>query len=73
MAAIAAGPILRLLGAKDAGMSCNYIQEEIPPVNVGLPDGHLAWQQRNGGHTDGPNWKYVVAWADKFFRRTPPV
>ena len=25
----------------------------------------LAWRQHDGGHTDGPNWKYFIPWADK--------
>jgi len=27
----------------------------MPAVNVSLLDGHLAWRQHDGGHTDGPN------------------
>jgi hypothetical protein len=38
----------------------------MPPVNVALMDGQLAWRQHDGGHTDGPNWKYFIPWADKF-------
>ena len=26
-------------------------------------DGQLAWRQHDGGHTDGPNWKYFIPWA----------
>jgi hypothetical protein len=26
----------------------------------------LAWRQHDGGHTDAPNFKYFIAWADKF-------
>jgi lysophospholipase L1-like esterase len=43
----------------------------MPPVNVGLLDGQLAWRQHDGGHTDAPNWKYFLAWADKFLKRAP--
>jgi hypothetical protein len=70
MAAIAAGPVFRLLGAKDLGRSDDYRTEKMPPVNTGLLDGQLAWRQHDGGHTDGPNWKYFIPWADKFFKRT---
>ena len=70
MAAIAAGPVFRLLGAKDLGRSDDYNKEKMPPVNVGLLDGQLAWRQHDGGHTDGPNWKYFIPWANKFFKRT---
>ncbi|MBZ5577908.1 MAG: hypothetical protein LAP40_15205 [Acidobacteriia bacterium] len=69
MAAVAAGPVFRLLGAKDLGTSDDYHIEKMPPVNVGLLNGQLAWRQHDGGHTDGPNWKYFIAWADQFFGR----
>jgi hypothetical protein len=72
MAAIAAQPVFRLLGAKDLGKSDDYKTEKMPPVNVGLLDGQLAWRQHDGGHTDGPNWKYFIPWADKFLKHTPP-
>ncbi len=68
MAAVAAGPVFRLLGAKDLGTSADYHTEKMPAVNVGLLDGQLAWRQHDGGHTDGPNWKYFLPWADKFLR-----
>jgi hypothetical protein len=71
IAAIAAGPVFRLLGAKDLGRSDDYKTEKMPAVNVGLLDGQLAWRQHDGGHTDGPNWKYFIPWADKFLRHTP--
>jgi hypothetical protein len=60
MATVAAGPVFRLLGAKDLGTA------EMPPVNHGLLDGQLAWRQHDGGHTDAPNVKYFIQWADKF-------
>jgi len=71
MAAIAAQPVFRLLGAKDLGRSDDYHAEKMPAVNVGLLDGRLAWRQHDGGHTDGPNWRYFIPWADKFFGRIP--
>jgi hypothetical protein len=71
MAAVAAGPVFRLLGARDLGTSDDYRTERMPAVNVGLLDGQLAWRQHDGGHTDGPNWKYFIRWADKFIKHTP--
>jgi hypothetical protein len=65
MAAIAAQPVFRLLGAKDLGRSDDYHAEKMPAVNVALLGGQLAWRQHDGGHTDGPNWKYFIPWADK--------
>jgi lysophospholipase L1-like esterase len=73
MAAIAAGPVFRLLGAKDLGRSEDYKTEKMPAVNVGLLDGHLAWRQHDGGHTDGPNWKYFIPWADKLLNHAAPA
>jgi len=69
MAAVAAGPVFRLLGVKDLGTSDDYNSEKMPPVNTGLLDGHLAWRQHDGGHTDGPNWKYFIPWADRLLGR----
>jgi hypothetical protein len=73
MAAIAAGPVFRLLGAKDLGKSDDYMKEKMPAVNVSMLDGQLAWRQHDGGHTDGPNWKYFIPWADKNLKHTPMV
>jgi lysophospholipase L1-like esterase len=72
MAAVAAGPVFRLLGAKDLGTSDDYRSEKMPAVNVGMLDGQLAWRQHDGGHTDAPNWKYFIPWANKFFDRDVP-
>jgi len=65
MAAVAAQPAFRLLGAKGLGVSDDYTKEKMPPVNTGLLDGQLAWRQHDGGHTDGPNWKYFIAWVKR--------
>ncbi|HZF30678.1 MAG TPA: acetylxylan esterase [Gammaproteobacteria bacterium] len=64
MAAIAAQPVFRLLGAKGLGKSDDYRAEKMPPVGTSLLDGALAWRQHDGGHTDGPNWKYFIPWAN---------
>ncbi len=69
MAAVAAQPVFRLLGAKDLGVTADYRTAKMPPVNAGLLDGQLAWRQHDGGHTDAPNWKYFIPWADKFLHR----
>ncbi len=66
MAAVAAEPVFRLLGAKDLGVKEDYHTAKMPAVNVALMDGQLAWRQHDGGHTDAPNWKYFIPWADKF-------
>lgn len=70
MAAIASQPVFRLLGARDLGRSDDYMKETMPAVNAGLLGGQLAWRQHDGGHTDAPNWKYFLPWADRFFNRS---
>jgi len=72
MATVAAQPVFQLLGAKTLGVSNDYHTEKMPPVNHGLLDGQLAWRQHDGGHTDAPNVKYFIAWADGFMGRTQP-
>jgi hypothetical protein len=73
MAAVAAQPVYQLLGAKTLGVSSDYHTEKMPAVNVGLLDGQLAWRQHDGGHTDAPNVKYFIQWADKFMGHQPPA
>ena len=64
-AIVAAGTAYKFLGIKDLGVSNDYLKEHMPPVNVGLLDGQLAWRQHDGGHTDAPNFKYFIPWASK--------
>jgi hypothetical protein len=71
MAAVAAQPAWRLYGARTLGVSDDYHSEKMPAVNVALTDGTLAWRQHDGGHTDAPNMKYFIAWADRFMGRKP--
>ena len=62
MAAVAAGPVFRLLGKKDLGTA------EFPEVETGLTDGELAFRQHKGGHTTGPNWPTFLAFADRYIK-----
>jgi len=62
MAAVAAGPVYRLLGKKDLGTS------EFPPVETPLCDGEIAFRQHSGGHTTGPNWPTFLTWAERYIR-----
>ena len=71
MAAVAAGPVYRLLGARDLGTSDDYNKEKMPAVNVSMLDGQLGWRQHDGGHTDAPSWKYFIPWAERFLGRPP--
>ena len=69
MAAVAAGRVFRLLGARDLGVGDDYRAARMPPIGVGLTAGQLAWRQHEGGHTDVPNFKYFIAWADRWMGR----
>jgi len=62
MAAVAAGPVFRLLGKKDLGTT------EFPPVETALIDGELAWRQHKGGHTTGPNWPTFILFASRYIK-----
>jgi hypothetical protein len=62
MAAVAAGPVFKLLGKKDLGTS------EFPDVEKAVVDGDLAWRQHKGGHTTGPNWPTFLTFADRYIK-----
>ena len=72
MATVDASRVWDLLDAKGLGITEDYQTAKMPPVNEGLLDGKLAWRQHDGGHTDAPNMKYFIAWADRFIGHTPP-
>jgi len=71
MAAVDAGRVFALLGAKGLDVTGDYHEAKMPPVNQGLLDGQLAWRQHDGGHTDAPNMKYFIQWASQFLGRAP--
>lgn len=71
MATVAAGPVFRLLGARDLGVTDDYRTAKMPPVNTGLLDGQLAWRQHDGGHEDRTNMSHFIAWAIRVLK--PPV
>lgn len=60
LAEVAAGPVYRLLGAKDMGT------KEFPPVGTLLDQGDLAFRQHDGGHTPQPNWPYFLEFASRY-------
>jgi hypothetical protein len=72
MATVAAGPVFRLLGARDLGVIEDYRVAQKPPVNTGLLDGELAWRQHDGGHEDRTNMKHFIAWASRLLKHTVP-
>jgi len=65
MATVAASEVFELLGVRGLGTDVSYREAELPAVNAGLLDGRLAWRQHDGGHTDAPNWKYFIPWANR--------
>ncbi len=72
MATADAGRVFTLLNGKGLGVDGDYHMAKMPPVNEGLLVGQLAWRQHDGGHTDAPNMKYFIQWADKFIGHVPP-
>ena len=72
MATVAAGPVFRLLGVRDLGVTEDYRVAKMPPVNTGLLDGELAWRQHDGGHEDRTNMSFFIAWANRLLHHTPP-
>ena len=61
LAAVAAGPVYRLLGKRDLGTT------EMPPLETALVDGEIAFRQHSGGHTTGPNWPTFLGYAGRYF------
>ena len=72
MATVDANRVWKLLGANGLNVEGDYKTAQMPPMNTGLLDGALAWRQHDGGHTDAPNMKYFIEWADKMTGHTPP-
>ena len=73
MATVQAGKVWRLLGEKDLGAGDDYLHAPMPAVGQGVVAGKLAWRQHAGGHTDQPNVKAFIAWADQQMGREPPA
>jgi hypothetical protein len=61
LATVAAGPVYRLLGKRDLGVT------DFPPMETTLISGDLAFRQHSGGHTDAPNWPVFVEFAGRYF------
>ncbi len=62
MAAVAAGPVYKLLGKKDLG------RMDFPPVETTLIDGEIAFRQHTSGHTPVPNWPTFLTFASHYFK-----
>ncbi len=61
MAAVAAGPVYKLLGKKEMAIT------QFPPVET-LADGDVAFRQHSSGHTDVPNWPTFLTFAGRYFK-----
>ncbi len=63
LAMVAAGPVYRLLGAKDLGVS------EVPPLDKPVTAGSLAFHYHSGGHMAVPaDWKAFLEFADRHYK-----
>jgi len=60
MAAVAAGPVYKLLGKKDMGATT------LPPMETALIDGDIGFRQHTGGHTDVPNWPTFLIFSSRY-------
>jgi hypothetical protein len=72
MATVDASRVFALLGAKGLESYGDYRTAKMPAVNEGPVGGELAWRQDDGGHTDAPNMKWFIRWADKYIGYAPP-
>jgi hypothetical protein len=61
LAAVAAGPVYRLLGKGDLGTTV------LPAPDVALDTGELAYREHNGGHTEAPDWPVFLKFAQRYF------
>lgn len=62
LAAVAAGPVYKLLGKKDLGTS------DFPPIESPLIAGEIAYRQHSGGHTPAPNWPTFIQFASRYLQ-----
>jgi hypothetical protein len=63
LALVAAGPVYRLLGASDLGVT------ELPALDQPMTGGHLAFHYHSGGHMAVPaDWKAFLDFAERHFR-----
>jgi hypothetical protein len=63
LALVGAGPVYRLLGAKDLGVT------EVPDLDKPVTTGSLAFHYHSGGHAAVPaDWKAFLDFAERHFR-----
>ncbi|MEX2370343.1 MAG: acetylxylan esterase [Bacteroidales bacterium] len=61
LAAVYAGPVYRLHGKRDLGVT------SFPPPGTSLIGGDIAFRQHEGGHTVIPNWPFFIRFAERYF------
>ena len=62
LAAVAAGPVYRLLGKKDVGAT------ELPALDTPLVTGDIGWHYHTGGHAATPaDWRGFLDFVAKYF------
>ena len=65
MAAVAAGPVYRLLGKKDLGAT------EMPAPDTALVSGEIAFRYHTGGHSDLQDWPAFLEFAQRYLNGRP--
>jgi len=63
LAAVGAGPVYKLLGRKDLGIT------EFPPIDTAVIDGDLGFREHTAGHTPAPTWPTFLTFADRYLQR----
>jgi len=71
LAAVAAGPVYKLLGKKpvgtvESGQFAPVTAAQFPPIETPLIDGDLAFRQHSAGHTPAPNWPTFLTFASRY-------
>jgi hypothetical protein len=66
-AAVAAGPVYELLGAKGLATAT------FPPLGTPLISGDIAFRQHHGGHTDLPNWPTFLKFASRYLKKPSAI
>ncbi len=67
LAEVAAGPVYKLLGKKDLGIT------DLPPLDTPIITGDLGWHYHTGGHAATPaDWKAFLEFSTKYFKAPPP-
>lgn len=63
LAIVAAGPVYRLLGKKDLGVTA------LPPLDTAATSGDLGWHYHTGGHTaTSADWTAFLQFLSKYFK-----